>query len=101
MHLVQILLPTTDASGSPFAPELFATVRDELTRKFGGMTFHRSAPAEGLWLSDTGVERDAIVTGEVMVDEVDRQWWADMRKDLEERFDQDEIIIRALPILRL
>jgi hypothetical protein len=101
MHLVQILLPTTDASGSPFAPELFASIRDELTRRFGGVTFHRSAPAEGLWLSDAGVERDAIVTAEVMVNEIDHQWWANMRKDLEARFNQDEIVIRALPIARL
>ncbi|CAD7043997.1 hypothetical protein RHAB21_03386 [Pseudorhizobium halotolerans] len=101
MHLVQILLPTTDASTSPFPPELFASVRDELTRKFGGITFHRSAPAEGLWLSDDGVEKDAIVTAEVMVDEIDREWWTSFRVDLERRFDQEEIVIRALPITRI
>lgn len=101
MHLVQILLPTADASGSPFSPELFASLREELTHRFGGMTFYRSAPAEGLWLGDAGVERDAIVTAEVMVDDVDREWWADFRSGLERRFRQDEIVIRALPISRL
>ena len=101
MHLGQILLPTTNASTSPFPPALFASVRDELTRKFGGMTFPRSAPAEGLWLSDDGVEKDAIVTAEVMVDEIDREWWTSFRVDLERRFDQEEIVIRALPITRI
>ncbi|HEX2146611.1 MAG TPA: hypothetical protein VHG11_03050 [Pseudorhizobium sp.] len=101
MHLIQILLPTADASGSPFVPELFASVRDELAAEFGGITFYRSAPAEGLWLTDAGVERDGIVTAEVMVGQIDRGWWAKFRENLERRFHQDEIVIRALPITRL
>ncbi|HEX5936011.1 MAG TPA: hypothetical protein VFY63_17760 [Pseudorhizobium sp.] len=48
MHLVQILLPATDAAGEPFAPEFYASVRDELVQRFGGITFYRSAPAQGL-----------------------------------------------------
>jgi streptogramin lyase len=80
---------------------MFASIRDLLAQRFGGITFHRSAPAEGLWLSDDGVEKDAIVTAEVMVDAIDREWWTSFRVDLERRFDQEEIVIRALPITRI
>ena len=101
MHLVQILLPASDAAGEHFAPELYASVRDGLVQRFGGITFHRSAPAEGLWLSEGSVEQDAIVTAEVMVSEIDVDWWGRYREGLEKLFSQDEIVIRALPIRRL
>ena len=76
MHLVQILLPLTDPSGQDFGPEPFAGVRKALTEQFGGMTFHRNAPAEGLWVCEHGVARDKIVTAEVMVEDLDKEWWA-------------------------
>jgi hypothetical protein len=101
MHLVQILLPVTDEAGKPFPPEHFASVRDELTRLFGGMTFYKEAPAEGLWLTDGDLARDAIITAEVMVEQLDRPWWAAYRAELEKIFRQDEIVIRAMPISRL
>jgi hypothetical protein len=101
MHLVQILLPAADAEGKAFPPELFASVRDNLARRFGGITFHRSAPAEGLWLGKGGIERDAIVTAEVMVETLDHHWWQSYRGDLEKIFRQDEIVVRAMSITRL
>lgn len=101
MHLVQILLPISDKSGKAFPAEQYSAIRDELTRVFGGMTFYRNAPAEGLWLSEGAVARDAIVTAEVMVEEIDRAWWSGYRAELETLFRQDEIVIRALPISRL
>ena len=101
MHLIQILLPATDPDGRPFPPELFASVRDNLARRFGGVTFHRSAPAEGLWLGKGGIERDAIVTVEVMVETLYHPWWKSYRGELEQIFRQDEIVIRAMSITRL
>ncbi|CAD7051539.1 hypothetical protein REJC140_01741 [Pseudorhizobium endolithicum] len=100
-HLIQILLPAADPDGRPFPPELFASVRDNLAQRFGGITFHRSAPAEGLWLGKGGIERDAIVIAEVMVETLDHHWWRSYRSDLETIFRQDEIVVRALPITRL
>ncbi|TDK35407.1 hypothetical protein E2F50_14270 [Rhizobium deserti] len=101
MHLVQILLPVSDKSGKAFPPEHYAAIRDQLTHLFGGMTFHRTAPAEGLWISEGEVARDTIVTAEVMIEELDRAWWAGYRAELESLFRQDEIVIRAWPISRL
>ena len=41
------------------------------------------------------VRRDDIVVVEVMVQSLDRAFWADYRRELERLFHQDEIIIRA------
>ena len=60
------------------------------------------APARGLWRDDAGeTTRDDIVIFEVMTGELDRVWWGSFRKDLERRFRQDSVIVRALTGTRL
>jgi hypothetical protein len=95
MHLVELLLPLYDNEGEPFGPEQFAPVRDELSNRFGGLTAFTRAPAEGVW--DDGGERhhDDVVFYEVMVDELDRDWWQRYRAQLEAAFRQDKVLIRA------
>ena len=96
MHLVQILLPLYDNDGRAFGAGEFDRVRDELTRKFGGVTAFRRAPAEGLWKDEEGaVARDRVVIFEVMAEELDRAWWASYREELERKFRQDKIVVRA------
>jgi hypothetical protein len=41
------------------------------------------------------VKRDDIVVVEVMVDALDRTWSKDYRRELEQLFRQDEIVLRA------
>jgi hypothetical protein len=62
---------------------------------FGGLTAYTRAPAEGLWNSGSTVKRDEIVIVEVMVDSLDRTWWKEYRRELEQVFCQDEIVVRA------
>jgi hypothetical protein len=101
MHLVQILLPLSSRSSPQATESGFAQVRQELMDAFGGVTFYRNAPAQGLWASDGKTEEDDIVVAEVMVEEIDAQWWSDYRTRLEERFSQKEIVIRALAMTKL
>ena len=102
MYLIQILLPLYDNDEQPFGRAPFERVRTELTERFGGVTMHMRAPASGAWKEDGGhVEHDDVVIVEVMEDEPDRAWWADYRGQLERRFRQDEVVIRALPGERL
>jgi hypothetical protein len=102
MHLVQLLLPLYDNAGNRFAPKQFAQVRDELVQRFGGMTAHTRAPASGLWQADADTTvHDELVIFEVMVDGIDEAWWAHYRKDLEKRFRQDELVVRAHAIFTL
>jgi hypothetical protein len=99
MYLIQILLPVIGAQSD--RPDPYEMLREELTSRFGGMTFHKNAPAEGLWANDDDVEKDAIIIAEVMIDDLHRDWWHTYRKTLEDRFQQEEIVIRALPMARL
>ena len=91
VHLVQLLLPQYDGA-----------VARELTERFGGVTAYARAPAKGSWKPYTGeTVHDDIVVYEVMVDALDAAWWAQFRKRLEERFDQEELVVRAHEIQRL
>ena len=96
-HLVQILLPTQTRTGAAVAPEQFARVRVELTERFGGVTAYSRSPATGLWKNEAeAIERDQVIMVEVVVEELDRAWWAAYRERLEDRFDQEEVHARAL-----
>jgi hypothetical protein len=102
MHLVQILLPLYDDAGDPFNPEMFATVRHELTERHGGVTAYVRAPAKGTWREGDGaVVRDDVVVYEVMVDELDEADWGAYRERLRLRFEQDELVVRAIRAQRL
>ena len=95
MYLIQILLPLYDNSGAPLPHELFGTVRGELARAFGGLTAFTRAPAEGLWRDEGETRRDDIVIFEVMTERLDEGWWRSYRGELERRFRQEMIVIRA------
>ena len=81
----------------------FRRVSSELAHKFGGLTAFTRAPAEGVWKESDAAhpKHDEIVVFEVMTDELDRTWWRDYRRDLERRFRQEEVVIRAQAIEQL
>jgi hypothetical protein len=95
VHLVQILLPLYDNDGAPLPRAAFQSVRDELTRRFGGLTAYTRAPAEGVGTESGGTTRDDIVVFEVMTDALEHEWWRDYRRMLERRFRQDTAVVRA------
>jgi hypothetical protein len=99
--LVQILLPTTSNEKQPYPRSLFLQVRQERLDRFGGVTAQLAAPSEGVWCDEGEVVLDSIVVFETMVPEVDANWWSSYRQKLEERFQQEEVVIRALRIERL
>ena len=101
MYLIQILLPLYTNEGAAFEQEAYDRVRDELAKKFGGVTAFRSSPAEGVWKEGGRISRDAIIIFEVMADELGRDWWTNYRGELEERFRQEKMIVRATAIEQL
>jgi hypothetical protein len=102
MYLIQLLLPLRDNGGIPFPRRMFEQVRSELTERFGGVTAYLRSPASGVWKDDQGeVARDEMVMVEVMVNSLDRPWWDIYRRDLEGRFRQAELLMRALGCERL
>ena len=102
MQLLQLFLPVYDAQGKPFAKAMFDAVRAELAGRFGGCTAYLRSPAAGLW-EDEGGEcvRDDVLLFEVMAESLDRAWWFDYRRELERRFAQEEILLRASAIEKL
>jgi hypothetical protein len=102
MHLVQILLPLFDNEGAPIPQLQFRRVSQELADRFGGLTAFTRAPAEGQWKDDSAsTTHDEIVVFEVMAEDLDRTWWANYRQELERRFRQELIVIRAQSIEQL
>jgi hypothetical protein len=101
MHLVQILLPVYDAFGKRFSQAEYERVTRELTGRFGGLTAYVRSPAEGLWRQEQTTVLDEIVVYEVMVDDLDCEWWAGYRKELGLRYAQQDLVIRTHPIERL
>jgi hypothetical protein len=98
MQLVQILLPLADNAGRRFGPETYGRVRAELAERFGGITSFTRAPAEGVWKEGGHTNRDDIVVFEVMCRDIDRSWWERYRADLEDRFQQEAIVVRAIKV---
>lgn len=93
-YLIQILLPIPSTGGGP----AFSRTREELADKFGGVTAYTRSPAQGIWISPEGEkERDSVLMVEVFTDEFDRTWWRNYERRLAERFNQDEIHLRAVP----
>lgn len=103
MYLVQILLPLYDNDGTALPKLEFRRVSSELAHRFGGLTAHTQAPAEGIWTEDENAHptHDEIVIFEVMTQTLDRDWWGEYRQELERRFRQREIVIRAQLIEQL
>jgi len=98
MQLIEIFLPLYDNDGNAFDPGLYRRIREELAEKFGGITAHTRAPAQGEMREGAQVARDDIVIYEVMVDSMDRAWWTAYRTDLEKTFAQDRILLRATQV---
>lgn len=99
MYLIQLLLPLYSNTGKPFDKDLFDSVKKEMTENFGGVTCYTHAPATGLWKeSEEKIIRDEIILFEVMVSEIDKNYWQNYKTNLEDQFHQNDIIIRASPV---
>lgn len=102
MFVIEIFLPLYNNQGARFSRSDFDAVRAELSERFGGVTAFLRAPALGEWEDESGkVYRDEIAVFEVMAEEIDKEWWRTYRRELEARFEQREILIRATSATRL
>lgn len=101
MYSIQLLLPIHDNQKDKFPAELFASVREELANRFGGVTAFVRSPAVGLWNESGDVNRDEVVVYEVLAEELETHWWSTYRQTLEQRFRQEEILIWGTQIDKL
>jgi hypothetical protein len=97
MVLIQLLLPTSVAGADHLAP--LAETRRELAARFNGLTAYLRSPAKGLWTAPDGhTEQDDVVMVEVVTDTFDRAWWRTYVATLADRFGQESVHLRALPV---
>ena len=101
MFLIQMLLPLPSSGSTASPEEILTALHHTLVERFGGLTAYTRAPAKGSWLANGKEERDDILILEVMADEIDREWWKQLRKTLEADLQQEEIVIRSQFIERL
>ena len=95
--LLQMILPLYNNDGQRFAPGALKQVRTELKEKFGGLTAYTRAPAEGTWEDGQGrTRRDDVVIVEVMTNTLEREWWRNYATKLASRFEQEELVVRAM-----
>jgi hypothetical protein len=98
MVLIQLLLPTRAGTGAD-GPAALAETRRELAATFNGLTAYLRSPAKGLWTAPDGhTEQDDVVMVEVVTDTFDRAWWRTYTATLAERFGQEAIHVRAMPV---
>jgi hypothetical protein len=98
MVLIQMLLPTTGKGGQS-AMTALAETRRELVEQFKGVTAYVRSPAKGLWTAPDGhTEADDMVMVEVVTRTFDRAWWRTYSAMLAQRFEQDTMHIRSLPV---
>ena len=97
--LVQLLLPLHDGGGHPYPPASFIRVRQELSRLFGTITAYGRVPATDAWAPGLASQRgDDCVVYEVMAPRLEPGWWHAYRSELERRFPQQRIVVRAQAI---
>ena len=97
MVLIQLLLPITTVGSD--AMTRLAETRRELVEQFRGVTAYVRSPARGLWTAPDGhTEADDVVMVEVVTHTFDREWWRTYGALLAERFAQETIHVRALPV---
>jgi hypothetical protein len=102
MHLIQLLLPLHDNQQRALPHAYFEKVREQLTKRFGGVTAFVRSPAVGLWKEGADdINRDDVVMFEVVTEELDKAWWADYRQQLQHEFRQEELLVWASEITRL
>ena len=51
-----------------------------------------------MWREGGHTTHDDIVVFEVMAREIDHAWWERYRAELERRFDQETIVVRAIRV---
>jgi hypothetical protein len=96
VYLIQLLLPLHDNQRQAFSQEEYSAVRSELTNHFGGITAYTHAPAVGLWKPNgSAPSQEDIVVFEVMSENLDVDWWRNYKRELEKRFRQEMLVIRA------
>ena len=59
------------------------------------MTAYTRAPAQGRWRAQGQTVTNDVIAVEVIVEDIDEEWWRGFRRGLEARFRQRHMIVQA------
>jgi hypothetical protein len=92
----EILLPLTHNDFRPVSPDLFDQVRKELLTQFGGMHYQPNF-VRGAWAHEGSQFEDELIRYVVDVEDTpeNRQFFADYKIALRDRFEQIEVYIAS------
>lgn len=94
--LFEIFLPMKNDRGKIYPQLYFDDLRRLFVEKFGGVTMHRRSPVTGVWDNPgSGHEQDELVVYEVMASTGDQFFWTQLKKKLENQFNQESVLIRS------
>ena len=96
--MARFYLPLQDNLGEAFPSTMYVAVESELSARFGGVTAHLESPASGLWRENGTTHADEVVIFEVLLDDVDRDWWTAYRARLQRDFRQKQILLMLQPV---
>jgi hypothetical protein len=98
----EIYLPLNYNDGRPIEPGKLHQIKEELTYRFGGLTvFPPGTPAEGLWVHKGQLVRDDIVILRVVTTYEADDYLKKYEVTLEQRLEQEEVLIVKMPAYRL
>jgi len=65
---------------------------------FKGLTAYVQSPTEGYWKTGLQVIKNQLMVYEVMATTIDVAYWQQYKKELQNKFKQQEIVVRSLAI---
>ena len=100
MREYEIYLPTTNNSGKPVDERIISATKEKLTEVFGGYT-HLKQRNEGVWRMGGATFHDEITIIRVIDDLKSRFDWQSLKRELEQAFGQQSvlIVVRVVEIL--
>ncbi|MDR3490293.1 MAG: hypothetical protein P4M05_36160 [Bradyrhizobium sp.] len=102
MFVVELFLPLDMPDGTAIPGSTFDRIKAELTFRFGGITAFLKSPADGAWqASSRAIVHDRVAVFEIMVDNVDVEWWRAYRQKLEAELNQQEVLARLYQVTKL
>ncbi len=98
---LEFVLPENTSKGQPFPEKLFKELNDELLAKFGGLTVYKRTPALGFWRQAKTTISQNVRVYELMLPELDETYWSTLKKTLENKFKQTEVLITYGPFRKI
>jgi len=98
---LELFLPASNNEGSSFPDSNYSELEKELTERFGGVTIYSRGAVEGKWKNETTSTSEPMVVYEVLLAEFEETYWTTLKRRLEKKFSQKEIMVFHSPALRV